>query len=533
MEYKNNILKILIPAVGGQGGGVLTEWLVQAFLNSDFEVQSISLPGLSQRGGSTVYYLEAYKTDSHNGNKPLIFSQYPLPGDVDIILCQEFLELGRILEQGYGSDKTTIISSTHRIYSTLEKLPISSGIYSDEKLQSIAMEFSSKFIGLNALDIAKNNKMDDLSINAILFGALCASNSIPLTQVDLKKSIDQVGIAVKNNLRAFQIGYDYVENNSLINNDEKVFELAKFVDDKKNSTNLKFRENFIRIVENIDNNFPDNLKIYLVEAVHRLIDYQNPKYALNYLDTVNKVVTIEKSSDFAISENFTKNLALLMSYEDGIRVAELKIKSLRFSKIKEDMQIKDNQIFDVIDYLKPDAYEIYGLLPNIIVSPLIKIINNTQLKNLKRDHKDITFAQKPKTTSFLGFLRLFLLTKIKFLRPYSHRFANEHKVINKYIESTIEYTKKNYDLGALVAKSGSLIKGYGDVRRRTVDVFCRYIDNIIWPISMNLTKDEQKDKSHLNFAENCLDSISLNNEEIDQFEKDLKQRLLRQGVANG
>ena len=85
----------------------------------------------------------------------------------------------------------------------------------------------------------------------------------------------------------------------------------------------------------------------------------------------------------------------------------------------------------------------------------------------------------------------------------------------------------------LVAKSGSLIKGYGDVRRGTVDVFCRYIDNIIWPISINLTKDEQKDKSHLNFAENCLDLISLNNEEIDQFEIDLKQRLLRQGVING
>ncbi len=50
---------------------------------------------------------------------------------------------------------------------------------------------------------------------------------------------------------------------------------------------------------------------------------------------------------------------------------------------------------------------------------------------------------------------------------------------------------------------------------------------------MNLTKDDQKDKSHLKFAVNYLDSISLNNEEIDQFEIDLKQRLLRQGVING
>jgi indolepyruvate ferredoxin oxidoreductase beta subunit len=528
MAYENNILKILIPAVGGQGGGVLTEWLVTAFLNTNFEVQSISLPGLSQRGGSTVYYIEAYKTNSHNDNKPMIFSQYPIPGDVDIILCQEFLELGRVLQQGYGSDKTTIISSTHRIYSTLEKLPVSSGIYSDENLQSIATEFSSKFIGLNALDIAKTNKMDDLSINAILFGALCASNSIPLTADDLKKSIDQVGIAVKNNLKAFDIGYDYVAKNSIIN-DEEIFEFPDFIDEKENSTNRKYREDFTKIAASIKNYFPENLKIYLIEAVYRLIDYQNPKYAQNYLDNVNKIVQIDNSPNLEISENFIKNLALLLSYEDGIRVAELKIKSLRFSKIKDEMQIKDNQIFKVIDYLKPDAYEIYGLLPNIVITPILKIIDNTPLKKLKRKHKDITFAQKPETTSFLGFLRLFLLTKIKFLRPYSHRFVNEHKVINIYIDSTLKYTGDNNDLGALVAKSGSLIKGYGDVRRTTVDVFTRYIDNIIWPISKNLTKDQQL----LSFAEKCLQSIRTDSQEIIKYEKELKEIILQKGVIDG
>ena len=57
MQGKNDLIKILIPAVGGQGGGVLTEWLVQAFFKEEFDVQGISLPGLSQRGGSTVWQL--------------------------------------------------------------------------------------------------------------------------------------------------------------------------------------------------------------------------------------------------------------------------------------------------------------------------------------------------------------------------------------------------------------------------------------------------------------------------------------------
>jgi len=134
---------------------------------------------------------------------------------------------------------------------------------------------------------------------------------------------------------------------------------------------------------------------------------------------------------------------------------------------------------------------------------------------------------------FFIFLKSFLLTNIKFLRPCSHTFHNEHKVINKYIESTIEYTKKNYNLGLLVARRGSLIKGRGDVRRRTVDIFCRYIDNIIWPISRNLTKDEHTNKALLSFAEKCLGSISTGSDKIVKYEKDLKERLLRQGVING
>jgi len=82
----------------------------------------------------------------------------------------------------------------------------------------------------------------------------------------------------------------------------------------------------------------------------------------------------------------------------------------------------------------------------------------------------------------LVILKSFLQSGVSYVGDYPGALTarlidviSDAKVFNKYIESTIEYTKKNYDLGALVTKSGSLIKGYGDVRTRTVDVFCRYI----------------------------------------------------------
>ncbi|MBI4228428.1 MAG: 2-oxoacid:acceptor oxidoreductase family protein, partial [Deltaproteobacteria bacterium] len=289
MNRNSDLIKILIPAVGGQGGGVLTEWLVQVFLIEGFEVQGVGLPGLSQRGGSTIYYLESY-SKIRSDRIPIIFSQYPLPGDIDIILAQEFLELGRVLELGYGSNKTTIVSSTHRIYSTLEKMPVSSGIYSDENLHKLANAFSTKFVGLNALDLAKEFGMDELAINAILLGALGASGSLPIAEASYLKAISQVGVAVENNIKAFRIGWDHVKSNkyklSLVKSDATWDELKK---EKLSRVDPSKREDFFSLLLKVEDEYPERLREILAESLYRLTDYQDIWYAEKYLDTLKNI----------------------------------------------------------------------------------------------------------------------------------------------------------------------------------------------------------------------------------------------------
>jgi hypothetical protein len=51
-------LTILIAALGGEGGGVLTNWIVSAATELGFPVQSTSIPGVAQRTGATTYYIE-------------------------------------------------------------------------------------------------------------------------------------------------------------------------------------------------------------------------------------------------------------------------------------------------------------------------------------------------------------------------------------------------------------------------------------------------------------------------------------------
>ncbi len=532
MEGKSDLIKIMVPAVGGQGGGVLTEWLVQAFFLEDYDVQGISLPGLSQRGGSTVYYLEAHPRPEAD-DKPIIFAQFPVPGEVDVIISQEFLELGRALQLGYGSDRTTIVTSTHRIYSTLEKMPIGSGIYSDENLRKIATAFSSKLIELNALQLAKDNGMDDLAVNAILFGALAASGSIPLSKVSFVSSVEKVGVAVKTNLRGFEVGWNFVSSSKAGDAGKKQVVWETFVRTRADQLEEYEREVYLGKVSRIETEFPKQLREILAESLYRLIDYQDAEYADRYIDDVREVLALDESmkGNLKLTEHFARNLALLMSYEDGIRVAELKIKSDRFKRIKEEMRLRDDQVFKVIDYLKPDAEELYGLLPNVVIAPFVRVIESSLFKKIWRRKRPVTFAQTPTTTSFSGFLRLWLLTKMKFMRPGSYRFKKERALMDKYKESTLYYAGLDYKLGSLVARSGSMVKGYGKVRRRTIKAFYRFIDNIIFPLSEFERNKRKNYDITLEVGEEALKLVSGESVEgIDKAEK-LAREIMEQRAA--
>ena len=51
-------ITILIAALGGEGGGVLTNWIVAAAARLGLPAQSTSIPGVAQRTGATTYYIE-------------------------------------------------------------------------------------------------------------------------------------------------------------------------------------------------------------------------------------------------------------------------------------------------------------------------------------------------------------------------------------------------------------------------------------------------------------------------------------------
>ena len=119
-------ITMLIAALGGEGGGVLTDWIVRAATMSDFPIQSTSIPGVAQRTGATTYYIEMLPQQA-NGKRPIL-ALTPGVGDIDIAVASELLEAGRTVANGFVTpDRTTMIASTSRFYAMDEKIAMGDG----------------------------------------------------------------------------------------------------------------------------------------------------------------------------------------------------------------------------------------------------------------------------------------------------------------------------------------------------------------------------------------------------------------------
>src|ERR1700750_1885557 len=116
-------IKLTIAALGGQGGGVLADWLIEIAESEGYLAQSTSVPGVAQRTGATIYSLDFFPqaVARAEGSDPVL-ALMPVPGDVDCVIASELAEAGRAIQRGLVTrERTTLISSTHRSYAIGEK----------------------------------------------------------------------------------------------------------------------------------------------------------------------------------------------------------------------------------------------------------------------------------------------------------------------------------------------------------------------------------------------------------------------------
>jgi indolepyruvate ferredoxin oxidoreductase, beta subunit len=418
-------ISILIAALGGEGGGVMADWLMDAATQSLFPAQATSIPGVAQRTGATTYYVEIYpaKREALARREPVL-SLTPSPGSVDVMVASELVEAGRAMLNGYVTpERTTLIASTHRIYATVEKIQGGDGRFDSARILDAARRLAHKAVLFDMQRLAQEN---GTVINAVLFGAMAGSGMLPLEREACERAIRNVGRGAEASLRGFAAGHD------IANGTRSAPEGAM---PPRRATAVK---------EVLD------------LGVARLQEYQGEAYAELFLERMKPFL----DGDATLAATVGRHLAVWMSYEDVIRVADLKSRSSRFQRVRREVGAKEGEPVRVIDYLKPGLEEFASVLPAGLGRRLVAWAERRG--KLGAYH----LGMHIKTSGLFGFLLMRMLAWLKPWRPRSYRYQEEQRLIERWLGLVRDAGKRDPTLAVEIAECAGLIKGYGETHRR-------------------------------------------------------------------
>ncbi len=200
-------ISIAILAMGGEGGGVLADWIIDLAENNHYIAQLTSVPGVAQRTGATIYYLEIYPRAgiADPAHEPVL-ALMPVPGDVDIVVASELMEAGRAIQRGLITpDRTTLIASTNRVFSMTEKVAMADGRVDAEKLIEACRSAAKT---MHAFDMAAIAEATGSVISAVLFGTIAGAGVLPFPRQAFEGAIKRGGVGIKASLAAFTAGFE-------------------------------------------------------------------------------------------------------------------------------------------------------------------------------------------------------------------------------------------------------------------------------------------------------------------------------------
>jgi indolepyruvate ferredoxin oxidoreductase beta subunit len=450
-------IKIAILAMGGEGGGVLADWIVDLGESNHYLAQTTSVPGVAQRTGATIYYVELYpqKLAEQEGASPVL-ALMPLPGDVDVVLASELMEAGRAVQRGLvTTDRTTLIASTHRVYAISEKIAMGDGRADEAELLKAAEAAAKRFV---RFDMAAAAEASGSVISAVLFGALAGTGVLPFSRAQFEATIERGGVGVKPSLKAFAAAYAHAAGTA---QDRPADAVNAPIAAPPAMAAAPLDPQVRSLLERVRNAFPAEAQALLTEGVRRTIDFQDPAYADLYLDRMARVCAMPGGLDITLINETARHLALWMSYEDTIRVAQLKTRASRFQRVGDEVRAQGGQTLAINEYMHPRLQEVCETLPAAFGRWLLS--SGWPRRLVER------FTQRGRviaTSSLRGFLLLYAVAGMKRWRRSTLRFEQENALIEHWLRLIERTASTNPQLSIEVARCQRLVKGYSDTRDR-------------------------------------------------------------------
>lgn len=499
-------LTLAILAMGGEGGGVLSDWIVELARSKGWLAQNTSVAGVAQRTGATVYYVELFPphllptatAESTTDGTHLVrrdepvMSLFPTPGEVDVVIASELMEAGRSIQRGFVTpDRTTLIASTNRVYSMTERITPGDGRVDSALILDGAQAASKVFVGADFMEIAVAERS---VISSALFGALCATGALPFERSDFEEQIRAFGKGVEPGLRTFARAFDvakaaidgpaataYTEEGS--GRAPVPVSIGRRPETPEEARSRKDAELVARAIAEptslvgpalssyagqVTDTVPAPARAMALLGVQRTAIYQSTSYADLYLQRVARVVAVDPDRDgaAALSTEAARGIALWMCYQDTIHVALQKTRLGRLERTRAEARAEQGQLTSVREYLHPQLEEVTDTMP----AGLGRVLRRSRLFGALVD-RIAGRGMVVNTTSFWGYTTLSLLARLRPMRPRTLRFRHEQALIDAWLDRIVATVPVDADLATEMARAQRVIKGYGETHAHGMESF--------------------------------------------------------------
>ena len=464
-KLRDKPLTIAILAMGGQGGGVLSDWIVAVAEANGWYAQSTSVPGVAQRTGATLYYIEMLPPK--DGHAPVL-ALMPTPGDVDVVIAAELMEAGRSILRGLVTpDRTLLITSTHRAYAVAEKEKPGDSIADPQAVNAAAGIAARRVIAFDKDETARES---GTVISAPLFGALAGSGALPFGRDSFEAVISEGGRGVKASLKGFAEGFARAALNELPEARIAPRKKVAGIPETLGVPELDQRLARVRAL-------PEAAQVAALAGLKRCIDYQDLVYGDEYLARLESLLDLDHkhggaNHGFAFSAAAAKHVANAMAYDDVIGVADLKIRSARFARIAREMKAGDDPL-QLTEFVHPRGEEVVSLLPagwgrKVSASPAW----------MARIDRLVNRDRRIRTATLRGFLQFHLAAGLRRWRRRLLRHETEMRHMEGWLALAARTLPENYDLARAILATRRLVKGYSDTHARGLSKFDRVLSAV-------------------------------------------------------
>jgi indolepyruvate ferredoxin oxidoreductase beta subunit len=458
-------ISIAVLAMGGQGGGVLVDWIVALGERQGWIAQSTSVPGVAQRTGATIYYIEMIRQRPDKAYP--VLSLMPAPGEVDIVIGAELMEAGRSILRGLVTpDRTTLITSAHRAYAVQEKIAPGDGIGDAGAVYDAALASAKRLI---AFDMAALAEKTGSVISAVLLGALAGSGALPFGPDAYAETIRAAGVGVEPSLRAFAAGLDQAGKDV---DAEKLARVLGPAASGKRYPQLApvGSADFDALVAYARTTFPEPLHGMVAAGLSRVVDFQDVAYGREYLDLIAPFLAFETGTGHSLTLAAAKYVAVAMAYDDVIRVADLKTRASRFQRVRAEAGGGPGQLVYATEFMHPRMQELAGTLPLALG---LWVESRPRLWKLL--DRVVNRGRRVKTGTVRWFVPLYLLGGLRRFRRGTLRHRRETAHRDAWLDLARTTAGTDYALAVEILETRRLIKGYSDTHARGQSKFDRVL----------------------------------------------------------